>query len=216
MKSRVRQYLLTGLLAWLPVGVTLWVLNWLYGLLDGIFGSVLGAAEAVFPGLHLLVSTLRGVPGLGVIMVLLVVIATGVLAANIAGQWWMRQWNTLITRIPVVRSIYTSVKQVSDTLFSGSGQAFSKALLVRYPHADSWTIAFLTGKPSGHVGAQFPEPMVSVYVPTTPNPTSGFFLMMPRSDIVELDMSVDDALKYIISMGVVAPGGPQTPPTSAP
>lgn len=216
MKSRVRQYLLTGLLAWLPVGVTLWVLNWLYGLLDGIFGSVLGAAEAVFPGLHLLVSTLRGVPGLGVIMVLLVVIATGVLAANIAGQWWMRQWNTLITRIPVVRSIYTSVKQVSDTLFSGSGQAFSKALLVRYPHADSWTIAFLTGKPSGQVGAQFPEPMVSVYVPTTPNPTSGFFLMMRQRDVVELDMSVDDALKYIISMGVVAPPPAAAKPFAAP
>ncbi len=216
MKSRVRQYLLTGLLAWLPVGVTLWVLNWLYGLLDGIFGSVLGAAEAVFPGLHLLVSTLRGVPGLGVIMVLLVVIATGVLAANIAGQWWMRQWNTLITRIPVVRSIYTSVKQVSDTWFSGSGQACSKALLVRYPHADSWTIAFLTGKPSGQVGAQFPEPMVSVYVPTTPNPTSGFFLMMRQRDVVELDMSVDDALKYIISMGVVAPPPAAAKPLAAP
>ena len=208
---RLRQYFITGLLVWLPMAVTLWVLMWLYGLLDGIFLSVLGAADAVLPGLHELADALRAIPGFGVLSVALVIVITGLFVANIFGQWWVRQWDRLMNRIPVVRSIYTSVKQVSDTLFSGSGQAFSKALLVRYPHADSWTIAFLTGKPSGHVGAQFPEPMVSVYVPTTPNPTSGFFLMMRQRDVVELDMSVDDALKYIISMGVVVPDGPNNP-----
>ena len=208
---RLRQYFITGLLVWLPMAVTIWVLTWLYGLLDGIFGSVLGAAEAVFPGLHLLVSTLRGVPGLGVIMVLLVVIATGVLAANIAGQWWMRQWNTLITRIPVVRSIYTSVKQVSDTLFSGSGHAFSKALLIRYPHTEAWAMAFLTGRPGGEVASKLAGDYVSVFIPTTPNPTSGFFMMLPRQHVIELEMSVDNALKYIISMGVVVPDGPDNP-----
>ena len=111
-----------------------------------------------------------------------------------------------MNRIPVVRSIYTSVRQVADTLFSGSGNAFSKALLVQYPRQGSWTIAFLTGTPGGEVASHFDQPLVSVYVPTTPNPTSGFFLMMPKADVIELDMSVDDALKYIISMGVVVPG----------
>jgi uncharacterized membrane protein len=149
---------------------------------------------------------LRGIPGLGVMLVALVIFATGVFVANMFGQWWLRQWDSLMNRIPVVRSIYTSVKQVADTLFSGSGNAFSKALLVQYPRQGSWTIAFLTGTPGGEVAKHLGQPMVSVYVPTTPNPTSGFFLMMPKADVIELDMSVDDALKYIISMGVVVPG----------
>jgi uncharacterized membrane protein len=119
-----------------------------------------------------------------------------------------------MNRIPVVRSIYTSVKQVADTLFSGSGNAFSKALLVQYPRQGSWTIAFLTGTPGGEVAKHLGQPMVSVYVPTTPNPTSGFFLMMPKADVIELEMSVDDALKYIISMGVVVPGGPAALPVA--
>ena len=149
---------------------------------------------------------MRGVPGLGVILVALVIFSTGVFVANMFGQWWLRKWHGLMNRIPVVRSIYTSVKQVADTLFSGSGNAFSKALLVQYPRQGSWTIAFLTGTPGGEVAKHLEQPMVSVYVPTTPNPTSGFFLMMPKADVIELDMSVDDALKYIISMGVVVPG----------
>jgi len=120
-----------------------------------------------------------------------------------------------MNRIPVVRSIYTSVKQVADTLFSGSGHAFSKALLVQYPRQGSWTIAFLTGKPGGEVATHLVADFVSVYVPTTPNPTSGFFLMMPRADVIELKMSVDDALKYVISMGVVVPGGPAALPVQA-
>ena len=217
MKAKARHYLLTGLLVWLPMGITVWVLTWLVGLLDSIFLSVLMAADTVLPGLHALAETLRGVPGLGVILVLLVLFVTGVFVANIFGQWWLRQWDRLMTQIPVVRTIYTSVKQVSDTLFSGSGNAFSKALLVRYPHADSWSIGFLTGRPGQQVQQHFgSEPMVSVYVPTTPNPTSGFFLMMRQSDVIELDMSVDDALKYIISMGVVVPGGPAAMPVSGP
>ena len=215
MKAKARHYLLTGLLVWLPMGITVWVLTWLVGLLDSIFLSVLMAADTVLPGLHALAETLRGVPGLGVILVLLVLFVTGVFVANIFGQWWLRQWDRLMTQIPVVRTIYTSVKQVSDTLFSGSGNAFSKALLVRYPHADSWSIGFLTGRPGHQVQKHWGnEAMVSVYVPTTPNPTSGFFLLMRQADVIELDMSVDDALKYIISMGVVVPGGPAALPTT--
>jgi uncharacterized membrane protein len=221
MKRRLQQYFITGLLVWLPMGVTVWILLWLMGLLDGIFLAVLTAADALIPGIHLITEKLRHIPGLGVILVAVVIFATGVFVANMFGQWWVRQWDSLMNRIPVVRSIYTSVKQVADTLFSGSGHAFSKALLVQYPREGSWTIAFLTGRPGGEVAQHLEGDFVSVYVPTTPNPTSGFFLMMPRADIVELSMSVDDALKYIISMGVVVPGGaaalvakPASPSTS--
>jgi len=206
MKRSLQQYFLTGLLVWLPMGVTVWVLMWLMGMLDGIFQTVLTGGEAVIPGFHLIAEKLREVPGLGVIMVSVVIFGTGVFVTNMFGQWWLRQWHKLMIRIPVVRSIYTSVKQVADTLFSGSGNAFSKALLVQYPRQGCWTIAFLTGRPSGNVASHLPADCVSVYVPTTPNPTSGFFLILPAADVVELKMTVDEALKYIISMGVVAPG----------
>ena len=217
MKQRsFKQYFITGLLVWLPMGITVWVLTWLVSLLDSIFLAVLHAADTLIPGMHALADYLRGVPGLGVILVALVIFSTGVFVANMFGQWLFRQWDNLMNRIPVVRSIYTSVKQVADTLFSGSGHAFSKALLVQYPREGSWTIAFLTGTPGGEVARHFDQQLVSVYVPTTPNPTSGFFLMMPKTDVIELDMTVDDALKYIISMGVVVPGGPEQLPPAAP
>ena len=215
MNLKLRHYFLTGMLVWLPMGVTVWLLTWLVGIMDGIFLAVLGALDAVIPGMHAIAESLRNVPGLGVVLVAVVVLATGVFVANIFGQWWLRQWSRVITRIPVVNSIYSSVKQVADTLFSGSGNAFSKALLVQYPHQGSWTIAFLTGAPGGQVARHLPNDCVSVYVPTTPNPTSGFFLIMPKSSVVELDMSVDDALKYIISMGVVVPGGPDALPVKS-
>lgn len=203
--SRLRQYFITGLLVWLPMGVTVWVLLWLLGILDGIFLGVLAAVEAMAPALQPLANSLRHIPGLGVILVAVVILGTGLFVANIFGQWALRQWDRLMTRIPVVRSIYSSVKQVSDTLFSGSGQAFSQALLIQYPRQGAWTIAFLTGKPGGEVATHLQGDYVSVYVPTTPNPTSGFFLMVPRADVVALAMSVDEALKYVISMGVVVP-----------
>jgi uncharacterized membrane protein len=215
MGRKLRQYFIAGLLVWLPMGITVWVLTWLVGLFDSIFLSVLYAADALIPGMHVLAEQLRGVPGLGVILVALVLMASGMFVANIFGQWWLRQWGRLMNRIPVVRSIYTSVKQVSDTLFSGSGNAFSKALLIRYPHTEAWSMAFLTGRPGGEVAQKLDGEYVSVFIPTTPNPTSGFFLMLPRQHIIELDMSVDDALKYIISMGVVVPGGPDNPALKA-
>jgi uncharacterized membrane protein len=155
--------------------------------------------------------SLRHVPGLSVIVLAALLVLTGVLVTNIFGQWLLHRWDTLLQRIPIVKSIYSSVKQVSDTLFSTSGNAFREAVLVQYPRPGSWTIAFVTGRPSGEVAAHLPGEHLSVYVPTTPNPTSGFFLMMPRSEMRALGMSVDEALKYIISMGVVAP-----PPGSEP
>jgi uncharacterized membrane protein len=133
------------------------------------------------------------------------VLATGFLATNFVGAQLVELWHDVLNRIPVVRSIYSSVKQISDTLFSSSGQAFRKALLVQWPHPGAWTIAFLTGTPGGDVARHLPPDCVAVYVPTTPNPTGGYFIIVPRKDVVELEMSVDQALKYVISMGVVPP-----------
>jgi uncharacterized membrane protein len=202
----IKKYLLTGLLVWMPIAVTVWVLSWLLGAMDGVFAWLLSAPQALLPqSAHATIERLRQVPGLGVLTLGVGLFLTGLFATNIFGQWWLRQWNRLMHKIPIVRSVYSSVKQVSDTLFSSSGNAFREAVLVQYPREGSWTIAFVTGKPGGEVVQHLPGAYVSVYVPTTPNPTSGFFLMMPREDVVPLAMSVDEALKYIISMGVVAP-----------
>ena len=144
-------------------------------------------------------------PGLGVLLTLLIVFASGVLAANFIGERLVRIWHDLMHRIPFVSSIYSSVKQVSDTLFSGSGQAFRKAILVQWPHKGTWTIGFLTGAPGGEVAARLTGEHLSVYVPTTPNPTGGYFVIVPRADTIELEMTVDQALTYVISMGAVPP-----------
>ncbi|WP_041656347.1 DUF502 domain-containing protein [Azoarcus sp. KH32C] len=194
----MRRYFITGLLIWIPLSITFMVLAWIVGTLDQIIDWLPNGLQPR----HLLGFN---IPGAGVVVALLLVLSTGLIAANVIGQKLVRFWEGLLSRIPVVKSLYNGVKQVSDTLFSSSGQAFRKALLVRYPHQDSWTIAFLTGKPGGDAANHLEGEYVSVYVPTTPNPTSGFFLMMAKADVIELDMSVDEALKYIISMGVVAP-----------
>jgi uncharacterized membrane protein len=194
----VKKYLITGLLIWVPLVITVWVLSFLVDTLDqSLLLLPVSWQPRSWIGFH--------IPGLGVLMTLAVVLATGVLAANIIGQRMVQYWEGLLARIPIFKSLYFSVKQVSDTLFSSSGLAFRKALLVQYPRQGSWTIAFLTGQPGGDVANHLKGDYVSVYVPTTPNPTSGFFLMMPAADVVELDISVDAALKYIISMGVVPP-----------
>lgn len=194
----MRKYFITGLLILVPLAITVWVLNLIIGTMDQ---SLLLLPESWRPealvGFH--------IPGLGTILTLLIIFITGLATRNFIGRQVVSLWEGLLTRIPVVKSIYSSVKQVSDTLFSSSGNAFRKAVLVQYPRQGSWTIAFLTGIPGGEVKNHLQGDYVSLYVPTTPNPTSGFFLMVPRADTVELDMSVDEALKYIVSMGVVAP-----------
>lgn len=194
----IKRYFVTGLLIWVPLAITAWVLSLIAGIADQ---SLRLLPESMHP--HNLLGF--DVPGTGVVLTLLIILVTGLLAANFIGQRLVSWWEKLLARIPVVNSIYNSVKQVSDTLFSSSGNAFRQALLVQYPRTGSWTIAFLTGTPGGDVINHLTEDHVSVYVPTTPNPTSGFFLMLPRSEVIELDMDVDEALKYIISMGVVAP-----------
>ncbi|NWG74217.1 MAG: DUF502 domain-containing protein, partial [Rubrivivax sp.] len=202
----MKKFVVAGLLVWLPLAVTVWVLAWLVGLMDGVFGWLLTGVAAVLPAnLQPAAERLRDWPGLGVVVMLAVLLATGVFATNFFGQWWLRQWDRLVGKIPIVKSIYSSVKQVADTLFSSSGQAFREAVLVQYPRAGAWTIAFVTGRPGGEVAEHLQGDYLSIYVPTTPNPTSGFFLMLPRADVIELDMTVDAALKYIVSMGVVAP-----------
>lgn len=194
----MRKYFVTGLLILVPLAITLWVLNLIISTMDQ---SLLLLPERWQPkevfGFN--------IPGLGTILTLLIIFFTGLLTRNFIGKQVVHAWELLVKRIPIVSPIYSSVKQVSDTLFSSSGNAFRKALLVQYPRHGSWTIAFLTGVPGGDVKNHLVGDYVSVYVPTTPNPTSGFFLMVPRAETIELDMTVDEALKYIVSMGVVAP-----------
>jgi uncharacterized membrane protein len=202
----VKKYLVAGLLVWLPLAITVALLSWLLGTMDSLFAWVLHLLLNVLPASAKgVVEGLVAIPGLGVVVVLVALFLTGVFAANVLGAWAVHRWHDVMHRVPIVKSIYSSVKQVSDTLFSSSGQAFREAVLVQYPRQGAWTIAFVTGKPGGEVVQHLPEDCVSVYVPTTPNPTSGFFLMLPRRDVVALKMSVDEALKYVISMGVVAP-----------
>ena len=194
----MRKYFVTGLLILVPLAITLWVVNLIIGTMDQ---SLLLVPERWRP------ETVIGfrIPGLGTILTLLIIFLTGLATRNFIGNRVVQWWEKLLTRIPVVNSIYSSVKQVSDTLLSSSGNAFRKAVLVEYPRRDCWTIAFLTGAPGGDVKNHLQGDYISVYVPTTPNPTSGFFLMVPKADAVELDMTVDAALKYIVSMGVVSP-----------
>lgn len=208
----MKKYILTGLLVWLPLAITIWVLKNVIGTLDGVFAWMVTAAQTVLPAsLHPALQDLQQIPGLSVIILVTALWLTGVAVTNMAGQWLLNQSNRILSNIPIVKSIYNSVKQVSDTLFSSSGQAFREAVLVQYPRQGSWTIAFVTGKPGGEVADKLPTEHVTLYVPTTPNPTSGFMLIVPRADVQPLGMSVDEALKYIISMGVVAP-----PPADAP
>lgn len=194
----MKKYFITGLLVLVPLFITVWVLSSIIGMMDQ---SLFLLPENWRP------KALLGqdVRGLGALLTLLIIFVTGLIATNFFGKKLILLWEYMLTRVPVVKSIYASVKQVSDTLFSDSGNAFRRAVLVQFPRQGAWTIAFITGQPGGDVANHLQGDFVSVYVPTTPNPTGGYFLMLPRADVIELEMSVDEALKYIISMGVVAP-----------
>lgn len=196
--AALRKWLVAGLLVIVPVAITLAVLNWIVGTLDQ---TLLILPQAWHPdrliGFH--------IPGFGVLLTLAILLLVGAAASNFVGKKLVVLGDAIVSRIPVVRSIYSSVKQVSDTLFSESGNAFRTAVLVEWPRPGVWTIAFVTGSPGGDVSNHLPGEYVSVYVPTTPNPTGGYFVMLRKSDCIELKMSVDEALKYVVSMGVVAP-----------
>ncbi|MCK9380808.1 MAG: DUF502 domain-containing protein [Sulfuritalea sp.] len=194
----MKKYFITGLLIWIPLVITVWVLSLIVRSMDQ---SLLLLPQAIQPE-HLLGIY---IPGVGALLTLLVVFVTGLVTTNIVGQKLVRFWERVLARIPVVKSIYYSVKQVSDTLFSGSGVAFRKVLLVRYPHPEAWSVAFQTGHPARDVADMLPEEHVGVFIPTTPSPVNGFFFFVRRKDVIELDMNVDEALKYIVSMGVAAP-----------
>jgi len=198
MASTLRRYFVAGLLVWIPLGITLWVLKLLVDMMDQslLLLPARFQSEALF-GFH--------VPGLGIILTVTIVLLTGALAANFFGRQLLLLGHNILQRIPIVRSIYGGVKQISDTLFSPEGKAFRRAVLVRYPHQGAWTVALVTGSPEHEVSDILGREQISVFVPTTPNITAGFFLIVPRSETIELDMTVDEALKYIISMGVAEP-----------
>jgi len=194
----IRKYFITGLLVWIPLAITVWLFHAVIGTMDQTLLLLPPSwrPDSLF-GFHL--------PGSGVILTALVIFITGLFIRNVVGRYIFRMWEGMLKRIPLVNTVYYSVKQVSDTLLSSDGNAFRQAVLVQYPREGSWTIAFLTGVPGGEVKNHLSGDHVSLFVPTTPNPTSGFFLMAPKADVIELNMSVDSALKYIVSMGVVAP-----------
>ena len=196
--SALRKWLIAGLLVIVPLVITLGVLNWIIGTLDQTLAILPGAWQPdKLLGMH--------IPGFGVILTLLILLLVGGITSNFIGRKLVGWGDALVRRIPVVRSIYSSVKQVSDTVFSDSGNAFRTAVMVQWPREGVWTVAFVTGQPSGEVAALLRDDYVSVFVPTTPNPTGGYFVLVRRSECIELEMSVDAALKYIVSMGVVAP-----------
>ena len=196
--TALRKWFLTGLLVIVPVAITFLVLAWIVGLFDQTL-QILPIAwhPARLLGMH--------IPGFGVILTLGILLVVGATASNFVGKKLVQWGDAVVTRIPVVRSIYSSVKQVSDTLFSENGNAFRKAVLIQWPREGIWTVAFVTGTPGGDVATYLRDDYLSVYVPTTPNPTGGYFVMLRKSDCVELNMSVDEALKYVVSMGVVVP-----------
>lgn len=196
----MRRYLVAGLLVWVPIGVTILIIKFLVDLMD----QTLLLLPAGIQPQHLLGFRL---PGLGIVLTVVVVLVTGMVVTNLFGRQLIRLGERLLARIPVVRSIYSSVKQLTESLFSSGGKSFRKVVLVPYPHPGSWTMGFLTGIGTGEVRDRIGREVLNVFVPTTPNPTSGFFLIVPRQDVIELDMSVDDGLKMLLSVGVVQPKG---------
>lgn len=208
MTVLLRRYLIAGLLIWVPLVITVLVIRALVGFMDQ---SLLLLPQQWRP------ESLFGypIPGLGLVLTATVVFLTGLFAANLFGRRLVEAWEALLARIPLVRSIYSAVKQVAETILTTNGEAFRKVLLIEYPRSGIWTLAFQTGTASGEVQRRTAEEVITVFVPTTPNPTSGFIMMIPRNEVLELSMSVEDALKMIVSLGVVAPREPPNDTTVA-
>lgn len=196
MTSVFKKYLLSGLLVWLPIWVTLLIVDFMINIMDK---SLTMIPEKYQPdqliGFH--------IPGLGLIFTLLLLFLTGIIVTNFLGRWVIKYWDHLIARIPLVRSIYSATKKIAETMFSSKGQSFRKVLLVEYPRRGMWSIAFQSAGSYAEIEKQTGEEMVTIFIPTTPNPTSGFLMIVPKKDVIELEMSVDQAVKFIISLGVV-------------
>jgi len=194
----MKKYLIAGLLVWMPLGVTFLVIRAIVGFLDKI---LLLLPQAYQPdnllGVH--------IPGLGVVLAVILVLTTGMIVANFLGKRIVQGWESLLARIPIVRSLYAGIKQIMEAVLAAEGKSFSKVLLLEYPRKGVWSLAFMTSDNLGEVQDKTTAEVISIFIPTTPNPTSGFVLMVPKSDVIELDMSVEDGLKMIISMGVVVP-----------
>jgi len=199
--GNLRRYLIAGLLVWLPIVATVLILKFLIDVVDS---SLLLLPEALLP------EKLIGfrVPGLGLLLSAVVLIVTGIIVTNLLGRTMIEVWESLLSRIPVVRAIYSASKQLTETLFSSKGKSFRKVVLVRFPHPGVWTMAFVTGDGMHEANEKIGKELVNVFVPTTPNPTGGYFLMVPREDIVDLNISVDAGVKMILSAGAVVPAGP--------
>ncbi len=198
MWSLVRRYLVAGFLVWVPVLVTVWVIKFIISLMDKSIDLLPHTWQPVnFLGFDL--------PGLGLVLTLVILFFTGMFVTNFLGRRLVEQWDKIINRIPLVRSVYMGVKQVMQTLFTPGGTAFRKVLLVEYPRKGLWSIAFQTAFTSEEVSKHIKTDMLTIFIPTTPNPTSGFLMMIPKKDVIELDISVDQALKMVISLGVVQP-----------
>ena len=193
-----KKYLIAGLLVWIPLAITFWLLDVIVSTMDQtlLLLPTSWRPDALLP-FH--------IPGIGLLMSLLVVLATGVLAANIIGERLVRWWHGLLNRIPIVRSIYSSVKQISDTLLATRGQSFRKVVMIEFPQRGQWTLGFVVGSPGAMIAAATAADVITVYVPTAPNPTSGYVLVVRPEEVREVDISVDDALKFHISLGVVSP-----------
>jgi len=198
MMKRLRRYLVAGLLVWLPLGITYLLLRFLIGLMDR---SLRYVPERFLPEAWLGIS----IPGLGVILTIIVLLVTGLLAANFVGRSVVGGWESLMERIPIVRSIYSAAKNFAEIVFSESGNAFNKVILVEYPRKGLYTLTFQTASDVGEIQGRTGEDVVCCFVPTTPNPTSGFIIIVPKKDTIELDMEVDEAVKLIMSLGVVVP-----------
>jgi len=201
LMARLRRYLLTGVVIWIPLAVTIFILQMFIGYMDRLV--------TLFPHAWQPLQLVGfNIPGLGVLLAVIILLFTGFLASNYLGRFLLSLGNEILEHIPLVRSIYMTAKQISDTLFSNQGRSFNKVVLIHYPNKETWSLAFQTSESLGEVAAKMPEHMVSVFVPTTPNPTSGFLLLVPQDDMIELEMSVDEALKMIISLGVIVPPWP--------
>jgi len=195
--KNLRNYFISGLLFWIPLGLSIVVIKFFLELINDIVPPEYLPEKLFNLG--------DAIPGSGIVWVILIIVITGALVSNFIGRKLVSLWEKFLHKIPGFRGIYKALKQLSDTVLSSSGDSFKKAVLIEYPRRGLWTIAFQTGNYRGEVEKKIGEEIINIYVPTTPNPTSGFFIMLPKDDVIELDMSVDDAFKLIISTGVVAP-----------